>query len=311
MAEVRFSCPECGKALKCSAKFIGSPVKCPECNARVIVPEPPGTAKPPEDEPAPGQKPAAGETPPEPESEPGEGAEDEGAEQSRGKPEAPEEEPTEGDAEPHDEEDEAIAQYLEDGQPAAAVHKTLERIADLLKEGESVEYIAVQHNPINPLDNIDPGSVVITPRRLIVCRPKLLGRMEFRPYPWYEITNLRLSERIGGATIAFRTAGGENVAIDLIPKKQGHHLYAAAQACHEIAREERRRMNMEQSRARLAAHQAMAAPQIPPQSPPPPPPQPMKGDPFERLKKLKEMLELGLINEQDYESKKQELLGEL
>ncbi|MCC6356518.1 MAG: PH domain-containing protein [Verrucomicrobiae bacterium] len=324
MVEMRFTCPGCGKALKCDAKYAGSPVKCPECETEVLVPRP----KPPEQD-TPKKKSreesTATDREPAPTSSdiPAPPSHDSSIPQEP-RPPVTDEEPAAdsgdatagggGDDERDDEADEedvdeAIAQYLEDDQPAKAVHKTLERIAELLKEGETVEYIAVQHNPINPLDNIDPGCVVVTSRRLILCRPKMLGRMEFRSFAWYEVTNLRLAERIGGTTLAFKTITGEPVSVDLIPKKQARHLYTAAQRCEEIAREERRLRTLEQSRAHAEEHPAPAQHGNP--AHPPGAPAPSKGDPLTRLKRLKEMLDLGLITQEDYAAKKQELLAEL
>lgn len=323
MTEMRFTCPGCGKALKCDAKFVGLRVKCPECGGEVIVPRPMTAAKSEsKDDAANDEEGTAKETPasggaspetvtesrePSPPTEPRPPVSDEEpvTESESGAPDDAGQDADEADQE---EVDEAIAQYLEDDQPAKAVRKTLERVAEFLKDGETVEYIAVQHNPINPLDNIDPGCVVVTPRRLIICRPKLLGRMEFRGFSWYEVTNLRLAEKLGGATIAFKSTSGEPVSVDLIPKKQARHLYTTAQRCYEAAREERRLRTLEQqSRSHAREHRAPVAP---------PPSQPTsghhtKGDPVTRLKQLKEMLDLGLITHEDYAAKKQELLAEL
>ncbi|HPA18289.1 MAG TPA: PH domain-containing protein [Verrucomicrobiae bacterium] len=302
MAVIRFACPACAKSLECDAELLGALVKCPECGKEVTVPEardqddrPPKTPVDEEAADAPGA-----------ESEPAdEGEQEEEQEQDRKqKPQDEEEEGGEEQEEEGDEEDEAIADYLTDGQPAKAVRKAFDRIDDFLKEEEEIEYIAVQHNPINPLDNIEPGCVILTSRRFIICRPKLLGRMEFRGFQWYDVTNLRLSEKLGGATIAFRTIGGEIVSADLIPKNQARHLYSTAQQFYEAAREERRRRPAEQPRAR-------AVEQHRPPAPTRPNPPPAKGDPVLRLKQLKEMLDLDLISAEDYAAKKKELLAEL
>jgi len=300
MTPVRFACPACSRALECDLELVGSRVTCPECGVDVTVPvereTTPVSSGAPDVESA--SKVQAKPSQVEDNAEPPKDKAD--AEATRPEVQQDDEDPEEQDA---DDDDAAIEDYCEDGQPPKAIHRAFDRIEEFLKDDEDVEYIAVQHNPINPLDNMDPGFVVATPKRLMICRPKLFGRMEFRSFHWYDVAHLRLTDKIGGTTVSFRTTGGEMVSVDLIPKAQARHFYVVAQQCEEVAREERRkRIALEQSRARSQAQFRMAGPTAPVAA---------KGDPVSRLRRLKEMLDQGLITQEDYATKKREFLSDL
>lgn len=297
MTSVRFACPACSKALECDLELVGSKVMCPECGTSVTVPVDKDAAPATEQ-----ADPADGPAKADPKHSATEETDSPAAEKTQAASTPSEVNSDDDDDEPEVEDE--LQDYLEDGQPPKAIHKAFDRLDEFLKDDEDVEYIAVQHNPINPLNNLDPAFIAVSTRRLMICRPKLFGRMEFRSFHWYDVTNLRLLDNIGGTSITFKTGGGESISVDLIPKNQARHLYVIAQQCEEVAREERRkRIALEQSRARA---QAMAHP------PGPPAPAPdHRGDPVARLKQLKEMLDLGLITEEDYAAKKREFLSDL
>lgn len=299
MTPVRFACPACSRPLECDLELVGSRVTCPECGADVTVPVEKETAPVSPNAPEAETASKVQAKPPHVEDN-AEPARDK-ADADAARPEVQEDDEEREDQDADD--DAAIEDYCEDGQPPKAIHRAFDRIEEFLKDDEDVEYIAVQHNPINPLDNMDPGFVVATPRRLMICRPKLFGRMEFRSFHWYDVAHLRLTDKIGGTTISFRTTGGEMISVDLIPKAQARHLYVVAQQCEEMAREERRkRIALEQSRARAQAQLRMAGPATPVTA---------KGDPVSRLRRLKEMLDQGLITQEDYAAKKREFLSDL
>jgi len=172
---------------------------------------------------------------------------------------------------------------------------------DLLTSGEQIEYIAVQKKPIV---NIAPDGIILTNKRLMIVRPKLLG-MTFQDYIWRDIGNVHMSEQMLTATITCTVAGGTPLKIDSIPKKQARKIYGIAQEKEERVREERRARDMEEKRAAAGGITIAAAGQMPGVA------APAADDPMAILGKLKSMLDAGLIQPQEFEAKKAEVLSRM
>jgi hypothetical protein len=196
--------------------------------------------------------------------------------------------------------DSALSAFLGDEQDPAAVSKMVAKAKDLLTSGEQIEYIAVQKKP---LVNIAPDGVLLTNKRLMIVRPKLLG-MTFQDYIWRDIGDIHMSEQMLTATITCTVAGGTPLKIDSIPKKQARKIYAIAQEKEERVREERRMRDMEEKRAAAGGITIAAPGQSTTLAP-------TADDPMAVLGKLKSMLDAGLIQPQEYEAKKAEILGRM
>lgn len=196
--------------------------------------------------------------------------------------------------------DSALSAFLGDEQDPAAVAKMVSKAKDLLTGGETIEYIAVQKKP---LVNIAPDGILLTNKRFMIVRPKLLG-MTFQDYIWRDIGDVHMSEQMLTATITCTVAGGSPLKIDSIPKKQARKIYAIAQEKEERVREERRLRDMEEKRA-AAGGITIAAPGHTQAA------APSADDPMAVLGKLKSMLDAGLIQPQEYETKKAEILGRM
>jgi hypothetical protein len=197
--------------------------------------------------------------------------------------------------------DSALGAFLGDEQDPAAVAKMVTKAKDLLTSGEQIEYIAVQKKP---LVNIAPDGLLLTNKRLMIVRPKLLG-MTFQDYIWRDIGNVHMSEQMLTATITCTVTGGVPLKIDSIPKKQARKIYGIAQEKEERVREERRMRDMEEKRA-AAGGITIAAPGQGPASV-----APAADDPMAVLGKLKNMVDAGLIQPQEYEAKKAEVLARM
>ncbi|MCF5974177.1 PH domain-containing protein, partial [Xanthomonas perforans] len=158
--------------------------------------------------------------------------------------------------------------------------------------------------------NLSPDAVVLTNRRFIVVYPKLLG-MTFRDFPWRKVLDVHMSEQMLGATIMCRTTQGAYASIDSLPKKQARRVYAYAQQVEESAYEQRQQLEIDKLRAAAGgvvvhapgAHgaavplQASAVPAI--------------DDPVQVLSKLKQLLDAGLITQDEFDAKKTEVLARL
>ena len=91
---------------------------------------------------------------------------------------------------------------------------------------EEVGYIAVQKKPAV---NIFPDSIVVTNKRIILCKPKNLGlSMEFVDYDWDDIAGSFVKEGILGADFTFSTKSDLTHTVDYLPKNQARKLYTFA-----------------------------------------------------------------------------------
>ena len=185
--------------------------------------------------------------------------------------------------------------------------KTAERVRlkvkSILTRDETIACVAVQKKPVV---NIAPHSVVLTNRRFICYRPRLLGRVSFDDYLWRDLTDVQLREELLGATLSMRTQEGREVAVNYLPKSQARQLYAFAQEMEERVSEERRRRQLEEKRAAAGGVVVGSGPDA------------ARGwesdneaDPVERLKKLKEMLDAGLITQSEFDGKRAEIISEM
>lgn len=192
-----------------------------------------------------------------------------------------------------------LDRYLTDGQDPNVVERTFERIRQLLTAGEQMEYIAIQHKPVM---NVTPLCVVLTTRRIILYKPGLLGSADFQDYVWRDLVRAHIKEKMVGATLTLEMADGEARQVDYLPKEQARRAYAIAQQMEERVAEMRRQHELEDKRAASGGVVVQAA-----NSPSAAAPSDLR----ERLQQLKELHENDLITEDEYESKKAEILSSL
>lgn len=199
-----------------------------------------------------------------------------------------------------------FAKFLTDGQNEATVAKIFDRVQGILTSQEQIEYIAVQSKPVA----IAPDCVVATNRRFIIFHQKMLGQADFDDYLWRNLFDARVKEGMIFATLSFRAMDGRTISIDYLPKAQARRIYRMAQEREEAAEEERRRREMEEKRAGASNIVVNAAPAAvaTPVAAPAPSPVASAEDPLAKLKKLKDMLEAGLISDDEYNATKTRIL---
>lgn len=195
-----------------------------------------------------------------------------------------------------------IDHLLSEDQDPKLVDQIHNKISNILTTDEKVTYICVQKKPIvNPR----PDALVLTDRRFIIYRPKIMGRVIFEDYTWRNLRDAHLDEGVVGATITLATTDGKKLSIGFLPKTQARKVYALAQEQEERVHEERRRRELEDKRAAAGGiimnqpeSSAVSAPSAP-------------QDPVERLKKLKEMLDAGLMSPGEFEAKRAEIIEKM
>ncbi|QNR87215.1 PH domain-containing protein [Pedobacter riviphilus] len=195
-----------------------------------------------------------------------------------------------------------LRKFLNEEQDPKAVEKILGRINSLLTTNEQVEYIAVQKKPAITLS---PDCIALTNKRIIFCKPKSFGlSMDFQDYNWKDVYDCHIKEGILGATFTMVTIRNLRNMMDYLPKNQARKLYQFAQEREEEMREYRRQKELEDKRAAagggiIVNNSTSAAPvEAPPQE-----------DSFAVLLKLKNLLENGILSQEEFEQKKNEILA--
>lgn len=203
-----------------------------------------------------------------------------------------------------------FARFLLDGQPQATVAKIFDRVSQVLTREESIEYIAIQSKPIA----IAPDCVVLTNRRFMIFHQKMLGQIDFEDYYWLNLFDAKIKEGILYGEISLRATNGHLLSMDYLPKSQARHIYRIAQEREEAAWEERRRREMDERRSG-ATNIVVNTPQPTHQATSLVPASvvsaPVAEDPVARLQKLKTMLDMGLIQQTEYDEAKTRILASM
>lgn len=117
----------------------------------------------------------------------------------------------------------SIDKFLQDGQDPKVVEKIYTKILDMLTHGESVNYIAVQKKPAVTLL---PDSIAISNRRIFLCEFTKLGlATNFEIFSWRDIKDIAFKEEIFGSKVTVIPFTSENLSVDYIPKVQARKLY--------------------------------------------------------------------------------------
>lgn len=118
---------------------------------------------------------------------------------------------------------ENLKKILNEDQDPKAIEKITAKLDNLLMTNEEVGYIAVQKKPAI---TVFPDSIVVTNKRIILCKPKNLGlSMEFVDYDWDDIVGAFVKEGILGADFTFNTKSDLTHTVDYLPKNQARKLY--------------------------------------------------------------------------------------
>ena len=187
-------------------------------------------------------------------------------------------------------------------QDPLVVQSVLERVQQIMTSGENVLYIAIQKGP---LVKVFPDCALLTNRRFIFYRPKVLGRVTFEDHLLRDLEDAKLQENLLGSTFTLTTVSGQVLVLDHLPKAQARRLYAFAQEMVEWAREERRARDLEEKRAGAGGvfmgSPHAGGPLLPAES----------NDPAQKLRVLKAMWDGGLISASEYEAKRAEIISKM
>lgn len=196
-----------------------------------------------------------------------------------------------------------LSRFLNEDQDPDAVAKVVEKIQQILMSGEEILYVAVQQKPVV---NLAPDCIVLTSKRFIFYKVKLLGQTSFEDRIWRELYDARIEEGMMGATFSIQAGGGAKFTLDYLPKAQARQLYRVAQEMEEKCAEERRQRHLEEKRA--GATGVFMGAGIPT---PDAPTTAVPDETVAKLTKLKQLADAGLITAEEYAAKKAELLARM
>ena len=210
-----------------------------------------------------------------------------------------------------------IDRFLSDEQDPKAVEKVLGKLNDMLSANEELIYMAVQKKPAV---NLLPDCIAVSNKRIFYCEPGNFGiTMNFKDISWKSIKEVSFKEEIFGSKFICVPMQGENIATEYIPKVQARKLYQAAYEQLELFKEQQRQTELEAKRnvpspvtVNAASPEPEAAPVVP--TPAAIAPQVVEEPEDEatlKLRKLKSLYDKHLITQEEYESKKANILDSL
>jgi len=198
-----------------------------------------------------------------------------------------------------------IEKFINEDQDEKSVEKLYAKIIDLITTGEEIIYFAIQKKPAI---TISPESIVLTNKRLFICRPKSLGfKMEFEDFYWKDILSCHIKEELFGSVFSLKTISETEISVEFIPKVQARKLYQFAQEKEEEMIEYRRQRDLESKRAENNSSFLVQNPILETQVPK----NEEKDENFLALEKLKKLLDSNLISQEDYSKKKEEILSRI
>lgn len=206
-----------------------------------------------------------------------------------------------------------IEHYLYDDQDPGTAEKVLKKLRDMLTSGEAVIYLAIQKKPAITLF---PNCIAVTNKRIVFCIPENLGlTTNYITFTWAEVKEVVFKEEFFGSKFIAIPQRGENVASDYIPKVQARKLY---QFCSEQIEKHKtipsgpetalQNENLADDYASyIEVKDEAASVSEPAQSAIPD----IEDELTQKLKKLKILFEKQLISQEEYESKKADILSRL
>lgn len=193
-----------------------------------------------------------------------------------------------------------IKKFLNEEQDPKAIEKITSKLSDLLMKNEEIGYIAVQKKPAI---TVFPDSIVMTNKRIIICKPKNLGlSMEFIDFTWDEIEGTFVKENILGSEFSFTTKTEMQVSIDYIPKIQARKIFTFAKEQLDILKSPII-AEISNPHENEVYTEVLEEVEIQEEN------QLSKEDLFEKLQNYKKLLDNDLISQVEYDAYKKEILS--
>ncbi len=185
-----------------------------------------------------------------------------------------------------------------------------EEVKEILYPGESVRY-CIRRKLINELK---PKYLIVTDRRIIYLDQKILGRYEMLDVPYEKLEKVYFKIGGIGAKFVVKDESGKSIELTWMDKKEVKEaIEAIKEALNAIAVEP---VSIQKKKGLIGEEWYLFKPkelivrnlpmtQVIERK------VTSKTDPLEKLKKLKELYEEGIITKEEFEEKKKKLLEQL
>ncbi len=174
-----------------------------------------------------------------------------------------------------------IRQLLNEEQEEAVSRKLIEALSNRLTRGERVQAVSVQKHLVSVI-HLVTEAIVTTSERVLIVRDLIFGK-NVEEIGYDEVVSIAVQKELLGAVVTIEARDRRKWKIGSLPKESAEKVVRSA----------------------LARKEQVSAAVVPPV----PAGAKLEDDPLVRLKKLKELLDQGVISEADYEAKKREILA--
>ncbi len=172
--------------------------------------------------------------------------------------------------------------------------KVPEEVEKTFAEGEKAS-IVVERSKLKP--TLHPEKLIITNKRAIIYEPKLIGH-ERQDIPLESITNIKIKKGFTQSEIKIYI-GSKDVEIEDIPNDDAERAISILKTNTQ---------NLKKPSQKETTSKVETSPKVPSSTASSTAAQ---GDPVQKLKQLKDMLNSGLITQAEYDSKKAEIISKM
>ncbi len=169
-----------------------------------------------------------------------------------------------------------------------------EQVTQILTSGEEIVHVAC---PVKIPGKSNPA-IALTNKRFIIFKKKLIG-MDIEDYMWRDLKDVSYKESLTGVTVTLKMDDDEDIDLPRLPKDEARKLYSVAKEMEEKTRKEKRSLELEEKRAAAGGVVVHS------------PPTDAKEDPVQKLKQLKDMLDMGLVSQDEYDKTKASILSRM
>ncbi len=190
-----------------------------------------------------------------------------------------------------------IRELLNEDQDQGVSRKLVEALSNRLRRGERVQAVSVQKHLVSVM-HLVTEAIVTTSERVLLVRDLILGK-HIEEIGYEDLAEIAVQKELLGAVVTIETRDQRKWKVGSLPKESAEKVVRAVRARKEqMSAGANASVN---ANASANATEMPAAPRAEDLSM-------MRDDPLARLKKLKELLDEGVITEADYEEKKREIL---
>ncbi|MBI4010406.1 MAG: PH domain-containing protein [Candidatus Aenigmarchaeota archaeon] len=184
-----------------------------------------------------------------------------------------------------------IGKSINSEQKQELLEKAITSAKKIFTNNEKLLSAVVQQKP---LLNLLPHSIIVTNKRVIRFTPRIFSET-FEDFLWKDIRDVHLNEKLFGCEIKLEFEN-DTIIVDKLPKNQAKELYTIAQEREEEWVEKKRLRRMEEERASSGASEITIGAMN------------ENSSTRTKLAELRNLLEDGLITQDEYHKKKDLLL---